>query len=73
MLKVFPHLFNFKEHLRKSLKTILTYAQQDSELSDSFNSFPEQVILNVDCAQIFIDLMLSICFLCDKLAIVSVN
>jgi len=29
--------------LRKSLKTILTYAQQDSELSDSFNSFPEQV------------------------------
>jgi len=28
--------------LRKSLKTILTYAQQDSELSDSFNSFPEQ-------------------------------
>ena len=38
---------NFKfneEHLRKSLKTILTYAQQDSELSDSFNSFPEQVL-----------------------------
>ena len=38
------HLSNSKEHLRKSLKTILTYAQQDSELSDSFNSFPEQVI-----------------------------
>jgi hypothetical protein len=37
---------NFKfneEHLRKSLKTILTYAEQDNELSDSFNSFPEQV------------------------------
>ncbi|XP_023320823.1 dedicator of cytokinesis protein 7, partial [Eurytemora carolleeae] len=37
---------NFKfneEHLRKSLKTILTYAETDSELSDSFNSFPEQV------------------------------
>lgn len=32
-----------EEHLRKSLKTILTYAEQDSELSDSFNSFPEQV------------------------------
>merc|ERR1719412_3277888 len=37
-------IFRFnEEHLRKSLKTILTYAQQDSELSDSFNSFPEQV------------------------------
>lgn len=37
---------NFKfneEHLRKSLKTILVYAEQDNELSDSFNSFPEQV------------------------------
>jgi len=37
---------NFKfdeEHLRKSLKTILTYAEKDNELSDSFNSFPEQV------------------------------
>jgi hypothetical protein len=37
---------NFKfneEHLRKSLKTILTYAEEDKELSDSFNSFPEQV------------------------------
>ena len=43
----FSHLFNFKEHLRKSLKTILTYAQQDSELSDSFNSFPEQVNLHI--------------------------
>ena len=32
-----------EEHLRKSLKTILTYAEQDNELSDSFNSFPEQV------------------------------
>ena len=41
-----PHSFNLKEHLRKSLKTILTYAQQDSELSDSFNSFPEQVNLH---------------------------
>ena len=39
---------NFKfneEHLRKSLKTILTYAEKDNELSDSFNSFPEQVWL----------------------------
>ena len=37
---------NFKfneEHLRKSLKTILTYAEEDKELSDTFNSFPEQV------------------------------
>lgn len=32
-----------EEHLRKSLKTILTYAERDNELSDSFNSFPEQV------------------------------
>ncbi len=36
--------FNFnEEHLRKSLKTILTYAEKDNELSDSFNSFPDQV------------------------------
>ena len=36
--------FKFNEdHLRKSLKTILTYAEKDNELSDSFNSFPEQV------------------------------
>ena len=41
---------NFKfneEHLRKSLKTILTYAETDSELSDSFNSFPEQVQVKI--------------------------
>jgi len=41
---------NFKfneEHLRKSLKTILTYAETDSELSDSFNSFPEQVQVGI--------------------------
>ena len=67
MLKVLPHLFNFKEHLRKSLKTILTYAQQDSELSDSFNSFPEQVNLHFDCAQILVYQMLF------KLHVVSVN
>merc|ERR1719412_980982 len=36
-------IFRFnEEHLRKSLKTILVYADRDSELSDSFNSFPEQ-------------------------------
>ena len=30
-----------EEYLRKSLKTILVYAEQDNELSDT--SFPEQV------------------------------
>ena len=37
-----------EEHLRKSLKTILTYAEEDKELSDTFNSFPEQVRLRSD-------------------------
>ena len=41
--------FNFnEEHLRKSLKTILTYAEKDNELSDSFNSFPDQVRVSID-------------------------
>ena len=41
--------FNFnEEHLRKSLKTILTYAEKDNELSDSFNSFPDQVRVSLD-------------------------
>ena len=31
-----------EEHLRKSLKTILVYAEQDEELIDT--SFPDQVI-----------------------------
>ena len=43
---ILPFASSIQEHLRKSLKTILTYAQQDSELSDSFNSFPEQVNLH---------------------------
>ena len=47
---------NFKfneEHLRKSLKTILTYAEEDKELSDSFNSFPEQVQVSYRTPQSF--------------------
>ena len=57
------HLFNSKEHLRKSLKTILTYAQQDSELSDSFNSFPEQVNLHT-CQSFFCCLKKKLLYCC---------
>jgi hypothetical protein len=34
-----------EEYLRKSLKTILVYAEQDHELAET--SFPEQVIKNL--------------------------
>ena len=40
--KLVGTISNFNEdYLRKSLKTILVYAEQDQELSDT--SFPEQV------------------------------
>lgn len=39
-----------EEHLRRSLKTILTYAEEDLELRDT--PFPEQVHLNPHCVYI---------------------
>jgi hypothetical protein len=35
-------VFN-EEYLRRSLKTILTYAEEDTESQDDYSSFPEQV------------------------------
>lgn len=43
-----------EEHLRHSLKTILTYAEEDVELRDT--PFPEQVC-NVICKKSYLELL----------------
>ena len=40
MIDLFPQTFN-EHHLRRSLKTLMSYAENDREMEDS--AFPEQV------------------------------
>ena len=47
--------------MRKSLKTILTYAEKDNELSDSFNSFPDQVRVSCSIYHLVTLYYLSVC------------
>ena len=53
--KLVGTMSNFNEdYLRKSLKTMLVYAEQDHELADT--SFPEQVLHKCDCNPICMSL-----------------